>query len=577
MKDSGGLFPFRLVWVIPVFALLTLGLGIWAWRDQPHAPPLPFDEAFYRSIGLFEIDGNAYSHGEAMQDWRFRVARWTGVGVVFSGILALAALLHENLATALARWTKQSVVVVGGDDLAVAAFETARRRRRSVLWLGASAFGSSGLGSIALAWPATDRARAVCNYASRADHVLVADHDDAEALAYARASRHAAPNAFITVLMRDMRIAEESAATLNDARTRVVSTAAVAARALNIDHPPFEIARQLAHSRIHALIVGFGQTGQAIARDLIVNCRTTYLGLPRITVIDPQAKALEGVQRVRAPEIDACAECHFIEGEIGGRAVRPRPTEIGRDIAAAGPVTAVYVCLATDVDALSTASMLQSLLRALDMALPPVFVRLRDAETVSADGAGSGLDALTPFGDLQSVLAASDFLSDAPDAVARTFCEAYRAALPPDQLADPKNRSGFPWDRLDETYRQAIRDAVHHVAAKLSSAGVDPARWRGAHAIPKLCEDERLFAGPGELEVLAELEHERWNAQRRMDGWRLGGRDQARKLHPSLVAYNDLSDAVKEYDRVYVRATQEACLNPASARRPDGNPPASST
>jgi hypothetical protein len=576
MKDSGGLFPFRLVWVIPVFALLTIGLGIWAWRDQPHASPLPFDEAFYRSIGLFEIDGNAYSHGEALQDWRLRVARWTGAGVVFSGILALAALLHENLATALARWTKQSVVVVGGDDLAVAAFEAARRRRRSVLWLGASAFGSSGLGSIALAWPATDRAYAVANYAGRADHVLIADHDDAEALAYARASRQAAPNAFITVLMRDVHIAEASAATLNDPRTRVVSTAAVAARALNTDHPPFEIARHLGHARIHALIVGFGQTGQAIARDLIVNCRTTYLDLPQITVIDPQAKALEGVLRVRAPEIDACAHCHFIEGEIGGRAVRPKPTEIARDIVAAGPVTAAYVCLATDVDALSTAATLQSLLRAVDIASPPIFVRLRDAETVSADGGGRGLDALTPFGDLQSVLAASDFLSDAPDAAARTFCEAYRAALPLEQRSDPKNRSGFPWDRLDETYRQVTRDAVAHIAAKLASAGVDPARWRGAHAIPKLCEGERLFAGPGELEVLAVLEHERWMAQRRMDGWRVGERDDARRMRPSLIAYDELTDEVKEYDRIYVRATQDACLDAASAQRSDGARPARS-
>ena len=53
-------------------------------------------------------------------------------------------------------------------------------------------------------------------------------------------------------------------------------------------HPPFLIAKERGHERVHALIVGFGQTGQSIARDLIVNCRTTYLGRPRITVIDPQ-------------------------------------------------------------------------------------------------------------------------------------------------------------------------------------------------------------------------------------------------------------------------------------------------
>ena len=72
-----------------------------------------------------------------------------------------------------------------------------------------------------------------------------------------------------------------------------------------LNNPPFLIAREHHHERIHALIIGFGQTGHAILRDLIVNCRATYLGLPRITIIDPHAKALEGVLRVRAPEIDA--------------------------------------------------------------------------------------------------------------------------------------------------------------------------------------------------------------------------------------------------------------------------------
>ncbi|HUO12152.1 MAG TPA: RyR domain-containing protein, partial [Caulobacteraceae bacterium] len=556
------LFPLRLAWIIPVFVLITLGLGVWAWRDQPHRPPDPFDEALYKAIGLFDIDGNAYSHNEALRDVRFRIARWTGAFVVFSGLLALASLLNENLATALARWTKQAVVVIGDDPLALAAFETARRLGRSTLWLGASAFGSSGFRAIALAWPATDRTRAVFDHTGRADHILVADHDDAEALAFARAARAAAPTAFITVLMRDVRIAEDAAATLNEARTRVLSTAAIAARALNNRHPPFQIARDLHHSRVHALIVGFGQTGQAIARDLIVNCRTTYLDRPRITVIDPQAKALEGVLRVRAPEIDACADCYFIEGEIGGRAVRPEPAQIARDIAAAGPVTAAYVCLATDVDALSTAAVLQSLLRAVDIATPPIFVRLRDAETVAAGGAGRGFDALTPFGDMQSVLEASEFLSNEPDAAARAFCEAYRATLTDEQRLDPANRSGFPWDRLDETYRQANRDAVAHVAAKLASAGIDPVRWRGARGIPRLGDGERMFGCAAELEALAELEHERWNAQRRMDGWRWTDRprkDEGRRLHPSLVPYENLADDVKEYDRVYVRQTQDAC------------------
>ena len=73
-------------------------------------------------------------------------------------------------------------------------------------------------------------------------------------------------------------------------------------------------------------MVGFGQTGQAIARDLIVNCRTSYLALPRLTIIDPMAEALEGVLRVRAPELDACAEPRFVDrrDQRPGGAAGPR-------------------------------------------------------------------------------------------------------------------------------------------------------------------------------------------------------------------------------------------------------------
>jgi hypothetical protein len=374
--------------------------------------------------------------------------------------------------------------------------------------------------------------------------------------------RAAAPSARVTVLMGDVGLAEDAATTLNDARTRVLATGAVAARALNLAHPPFLIAREQGHARIHALIVGFGQTGQAIARDLIVNCRTTYLAAPRLTVVEPRAEALEGAVRVRAPELDDCAECRFIAGEIGGRAVRPAPGLIAAELAAGGPLTVAYICLADDAATLAAAAMLQALLRSIDIAAPPIFVRLRQGAAGEALGHGEGLDALIPFGDLASVLEASEFLSDAPDAAARAFSQAYRANLPPDRRDDADNRSAYPWDRLDETYRQSTRDAVAHIPAKLASAGIDPARWRFAGALPRLAVGEALYADDAQLEALAELEHDRWMAQRRMDGWRWTGatqKDQAVRRHPSLAPYAELTDAVKEFDRVVVRETAAIC------------------
>lgn len=59
---------------------------------------------------------------------------------------------------------------------------------------------------------------------------------------------------------------------------------------------------------------------------------------------------------------------------------------------------------------------------------------------------------------------------------------------------------------------------------------------------------------PADLEALterlAENTHDIWARQRIADGWSWGpARDDARKLHPGLVPYAELSEAEKAYDR----------------------------
>ena len=562
MSARRGLGALRAAWAIAAFVVVTLGLGLWGWLDYGYR----LDEAAYRAVGLFDVDGFAYQSHPGDADWRFLVGRWTAlIGAFGAAIFAIGAVLQERGARAVARLMRQDVIVIGSEGVATKAFETARRGR-SVLWVGAPSISAQSLRSIAVPWPADDHEVTVTAYARGANHVLLAEDDDADALVLARAARATAPNAFITVLMRDVRLAEDAAATFNEPRTRVLSVASVSARALIIAHPPFLIARDLGHLRIHGLIVGFGQTGQAIARELIVNCRTTFLGLPRITVVDPNAKALEGVLRVRAPEIDACAEFSFIEGAIGAQGVSPDFAELGAEIGQAGPLTAAYVCLHVDSEALSTAGMLQSLLRAANVAPPTIFVRLRDEDTLPRSaGALGGLYALKPFGDLDSVISASEFLSDNPDSAARGVLEAYRAALPPERRFDPANHSARPWEELDESFRQSNRDAVAHIPAKLASAGIDPALWVGVAGPPQLGPETQLYADDNELERLAELEHDRWCAQRRMEGWRhtdVPARDQFRRLHPELGPFEHLTEETKMFDRAIVHQTALTCWGP---------------
>jgi hypothetical protein len=57
---------------------------------------------------------------------------------------------------------------------------------------------------------------------------------------------------------------------------------------------------------------------------------------------------------------------------------------------------------------------------------------------------------------------------------------------------------------------------------------------------------------------MARLEHERWMAWRVLTGWQWGSpRNNAAKLHPDIVPYEQLAETTKEKDRIIVRAIPE--------------------
>jgi hypothetical protein len=63
------------------------------------------------------------------------------------------------------------------------------------------------------------------------------------------------------------------------------------------------------------------------------------------------------------------------------------------------------------------------------------------------------------------------------------------------------------------------------------------------------------------IERLAENNHDHWAQKRIEEGWRYGlARDDAKKEHPDLVPYEELSESEKDYDRKTVVEAMKAII-----------------
>jgi len=138
---------------------------------------------------------------------------------------------------------------------------------------------------------------------------------------------------------------------------------------------------------------------------------------------------------------------------------------------------------------------------------------------------------------------------DVRETVARAIHEAYREVQAANkQSEDP---SLAEWDGLLDYLKESNRRQADDVAEKLRRIGCTIHKAGGRDV--KLVEFAR-----DEIEVMAEMEHARWNAERLLDGWKWGEKkDVIKKVSPYLVPWSQLPDDVKEWDRDTVRRIPE--------------------
>ncbi len=308
--------------------------------------------------------------------------------------------------------------------------------------------------------------------------------------------------------------------------------------------------------RPHLLIVGFDDPAQAI---LLQSLRLIHYGLdrPRITLLCDHSDEIKTGFLATCPQAPMIADIQFAPIEALTRILHDScrqvpqgassPMSLDPDangVGATAPVTFVAVCLnQAPVRGLELARRLVQELAAIQGVSPPIL--LETGEAVPGGRLEDWDGQIIPVSYLREVCRAAMLLDGFGDEVARTIHDHYRDTIAA-QGRDPDTEpAGQPWEHLATSFRQANRHQADHVWAKLAVAD--------CRAVP---EDlvESFVMSPLEVEQLAFIEHQRWAADRYLDGWSYApARNNLLKHHPQLIPYADLSEAMKDLDRFAVR------------------------
>jgi hypothetical protein len=496
----------------------------------------------------------------AAQDWRIQVARFLGPLIFATTFFAaVATIFRDQIARARLRFARGHVVVAGLGDKGSRLAASLRHEGHRVVAIerdpanpNLSALRRQGV--TVLDGDAADAELLREANLSRAEFLVAicdADGTNAEVLDAARRqlttgrTARTGPPLRASVHLRDPQLSRllrtrELAGAGGAMRFDFFNIYQRGARQWLSEAAPFEPDPLGRLPRL--VVVGLDELGQSV----VVAAGQRWLDLDGrdgeplvITLVDADASPRAEALRLQHPALVGLVHLRTIDLDPA----RPTPDAVDafNDELKSGTVTAVFVTIDDDTMALSTGLDVRQRLRS---APAHVHVRTRldsGLALLVAHGAdGDHPVTIDSFGLLDRTCTA--------DIVSGGTNEQIAQALHADYLARARRagRTGplvTTWDELPADGRESNRLAADALVGALAAAG--------CYLNPLYGWDERGFAfTDDEVETLARLEHERWGDERRRAGWRYGPtRDDAAKLNPSLVAWDDLPGDVKRFNR----------------------------
>lgn len=332
-------------------------------------------------------------------------------------------------------------------------------------------------------------------------------------------------------------------------RLEFFNTYQTAARLLYRAHPPFPASAPSPPSA-HMLVVGLGRMGESLVAHAVRDWKETYGTTGKrlkITILDRDAEQKKEALLLRSRTLASASECQALSLDLHSPDFLRTLSRIMENTA--GHPTSVYICLSDESLGLSSALEIH---RSLHLTTVPIVIRTRHSsgliDLVGALDGGEGLyQNLHAFPVVDRTCTLGLVLESTHEQIARAIHGHYLQMQQQWGVVPGDNPVLVPWEALPEEYREANRRQADHITKTLHRIGCD---------ISLLGDwDEEPFSfAPEELEILAAGEHERWSREKLASAWTFGAvRDEGSRRHPSLVPWDQLSEAEKEKDRNAVR------------------------
>lgn len=584
-RESIGPFWSDAQWpVFTILAIVAIGLGIDGFRRHFNETGETYSWAdlVYRALQLFPFESGWVEGGNL----ELQFARFLAPAVVFlAAVSGIMAIFRSQVQLLRARRYTGHVVVAGlgrkgfllakgfrHDGEHVVAIEQsadnrlvneARRLGIPVVIGDASAPEALGRARVGCA----RRVVAVCGddaanagVAARARAIARDERKKARTRRLARLRRHPPPMLTAFVHLVDVELCDQvlearvSVPEDEHFRLELVNAFEQAAQAWLREFEPFPNLEAP-----HLLVVGAGEMG----KHLIVGAAKGWLdrhGLtepkPCITLLDRAARARVKTLRRQYPDLESVCELVPLPCEIDS----PEFAEARFLFDSGRPdVGSVYVCLDDEARSLGAGLALLRRRRERHRAISDVPTVVRMTRDGTLPDLVGGVQGLRSFGVLDRTSMPKAMLDGTRNEIlARAIHGEYVRYQDSLGQTPETNQSMVSWEALPEDDKESNRRQADHVGHKLRA--VDCGVRSLADWLTPLVEftDE-------EVEKLAEMEHDRWGAARRAEGWRPGPRDRKRKRHPYLVDWDRLEDNVREYDRHFAR-TLPAVLAQAGLR-----------